>query len=162
MINEKKFKNTIGDFLIAMLLSGRNVKNFREIINDREIARFKKESVRSTLSRLRQNGYIKKSEKGWIVTSKGKVYGNRENLFSYFISPFGDKSPSNTIISFDIPGPQRYIRDWLRNQIKIYNYKMIHQSLWIGSGPLPQEFLKRLIKLKIKDNIKIFTVKKSI
>lgn len=152
--------NSIGDLLIATLLSGKSMKRFHSIIREREIARHKKESVRATLFRLNKNGYLNKSEDGWSVTLKGKQYAHRVLLLSYLPSPFNQKSISNTIISFDIPGPQRKIRDWLRNQIKIYNYKMIHQSLWFGPGPLPQEFLIRLKKLKIREYIKIFNIKK--
>ncbi len=153
-------KHSIGDFLIAMLLSGKSIKNFYAIIHEREMARFKKESVRSSLSRLDRKGYLNKTEEGWLLTSSGKTYAERKFLLSYLPSPFNNKSPSNTIISFDIPGPQRHLRDWLRNQIKIYNYKMIHQSLWLGPGPLPKNFLKKLNQLKIRKNIKIFAVKK--
>lgn len=35
---------------------------------------------------------------------------------------------------------------------------MLQQSLWIGPGPLPEEFIKRLKDLKIKDCIKIFKI----
>jgi hypothetical protein len=37
---------------------------------------------------------------------------------------------------------------------------MLQQSLWLGPGPLPQEFLKRLNELGIRENIKIFPIKK--
>jgi DNA-binding transcriptional regulator PaaX len=152
--------NSIGDFLIAMLLSGKSIRRFNAIIREREFERYKKESVRSSLSKLCKKGYLDKSPDGWIITPKGRVYAKRKFLLAYLSSPFENKSPANTLISFDIPGPKRAIRDWLRNQIKIYNYKMMHQSLWLGPGPLPQDFLKRLIQLKIRENIKIFKVEK--
>ena len=160
MINKTTLGNSIGDLLIATLLSGKSIKRFHSIIREREITRYKKESVRATLFRLNKNGYLNKSQDGWSVTTKGKLYAHRILLLSYLPSPFNEKSIQNTIVSFDIPGPQRKLRDWLRNQIKIYNYKMIHQSLWLGPGPLPQEFLVRLKKLKIRENIKIFNIEK--
>jgi DNA-binding transcriptional regulator PaaX len=151
---------SISDLLIATLFSNRNVKTFRSILNEQKFKKYKKESVRVSLSRLNKKGYLENSNKKWSVTQKGIIYAEKINLHSYIISPFEKDSPENTIISFDIPGPQRSMRDWLRNQIKIFNYKMLHQSLWLGPGPLPDTFLKRLEELKIRKNVKIFTIKK--
>lgn len=154
------FKPTIGDLLIATLLSNRNIKTFRSILRKREFERFKKESISVSLSRLNKKGYLKKNENGWSLTKKGIARSKKIYLVSFIPSPFKEKSPANIIISFDIPGPQRSTRDWLRNQIKIFNYKMLQQSLWIGPGPLPTVFLKRLEELEIRKNIKIFPIKK--
>lgn len=151
-------KDSLVDYLIAMLASGKNIKRYYEIIRKREISRYKKESVSVALSRLNKKGYLKKSAGGWSLTSSGKIYYNKTILLSYIESPFNKKSEIKTIVSFDIPGPQRHIRDWLRNQLKIFGYKMIQQSLWAGPGPLPKEFLKRLKKLKIHENIKVFAL----
>ena len=52
------------------------------------------------------------------------------------------------------------MRRWLRNQIKIFGYKMLQQSLWLGPGPLPPAFLKRLEDLKIRKNVKTFKITK--
>ncbi|MEK7088518.1 MAG: hypothetical protein AAB913_00110 [Patescibacteria group bacterium] len=153
-------KPTIGDLLIATLLSNRNIKTFRSILKKREFERFRKESISVSLSRLNKKGYLKKNEDGWSLTQKGILLSKKTYLVSYISSPFKENSPINTIISFDIPGPQRSTRDWLRNQIKIFNYKMLQQSLWIGPGSLPFVFLKRLEELKIRKNVKIFSIKK--
>ena len=150
----------IGDLLIATLLSNRNIKTFRSILKKREFERFGKESVAVSLSRLHKKGYLKRTEDGWSLTQKGILRNKKTYLISYISSHFKENSPVNTIISFDIPGPYRSTRDWLRNQIKIFNYKMLQQSLWIGPGPLPSIFLKRLEELKIRKNIKIFSIKK--
>jgi len=155
------FSNTIGDLLIATLLSGKNIKTFRSILHKREFERFRKESVQVSLSRLTKNGYLKKTNNSWSLTQKGILRNQKTYLTSHIPSPFKENSPANTIISFDIPGPQRSTRDWLRNQVKIFNYKMLQQSLWIGPGPLPSTFLKRLEELGIRKNIKIFSIKKN-
>lgn len=154
------FKESIGDLIVAMLLSNKNSCRFRKIIREREFARYKKESIQVSLSRLNKKGYLDNSPSGWSLTKKGKLLANKTLLFSYIPSPFNKNPPSNTIISFDIPGPKRLTRDWLRNQIKIFGYKMLQQSLWLGPGPFPNDFLKRLNDLEIRDNIKIFPIKK--
>ncbi len=161
IINMRKItstKDSLVDYLVAMLSSGKNIKRYHEIIRKREVSRYKKESISVALSRLNKKGYLKKSKGGWSLTPSGKVYYNKTMLLSYIESPFNKNSEIKTIVSFDIPGPQRHMRDWLRNQLKIFGYKMIQQSLWVGPGPLPKEFLKRLKELKIHENIKVFTL----
>lgn len=160
MRSGKIIRETISDLLIALLCSGRNPVAFRSILRQREINRYKKESVQISLSRLKKKGYISHSNQGWIISEKGKLYSKNLHLLSYIPSPFNGKTSSNTIVSFDIPSPDRRIRDWLRNQLKVFNYKMLQQSLWVGPGPLPDEFLERINELKIKENIKLFNVQK--
>lgn len=153
---------TISDLLLATLCSGRSVKRFHAIIREREFKRYKKESVRMTLSRLNKKGCLINSGDGWKATKKGKHRLTEIELFSYLSSPFEEKSPDKTIISFDIPELERRKRNWLRNQIKIFNYKMLQQSVWMGPGPLPKVFLEKLIKLEIRKNVKIFSITKKI
>lgn len=149
---------SIGDLLLATLASARNTRRFRSLLRDRKIKKYKDKTLRVTLSRLKEKGYITKSSNGWLITNKGKDRISREELYGYFPSPFLKDAASNTIISFDIPERSRVLRNWLRNQIKIFGYKMLQQSLWIGPGPLPPYFLKRLVNLKIKENVRIFKV----
>ncbi len=154
---------SIGDLLIATLFSGKNTKTFHKILSEQEFKRYKKESVQVTLSRLHKKGYIDYSSKSWSLTTRGHRFAKNVRLLSYLSSPFKKDSSDTTIISFDIPEPNRKMRNWLRNQIKIFGYKMLQQSLWIGPGPLPAPFLKRLEELKIRKNVKIFSrVKKNI
>ncbi len=156
----KEFETTIPDILIAMLFSGKSIKNFKSIIRERKLERYKTGSVRVALSRLSKNGYIHNTKNGWQISASGVKYIDTIKKFSYIQSPFKNEAVFSTIVSFDIPGPERKVRDWLRNQLKKFNYKMLQQSLWIGPGPLPTKFLERLEILKIRKCIKIFKIKK--
>jgi len=158
--NVEEGLQSISDLLIAMLSSSKNSKRFHVIIREREFARYKKESVQVSLSRLNKKGYITNSNGEWNITLKGQEYYKFNNRNEYTSSPFKKGEDNNTILSFDIPENDRKTRNWLRNQLKIFNYKMLQQSLWLGPGPLPQEFLKRLRDLKIRENVKIFTIAK--
>jgi len=158
MSYEESYSESLMDLLIATLLSGRSVRRFRSILFERKLKRYKKESVRVALSRLRSKGFVNNSALGWSITKKGKTHIKKNRLLSYIKSPFGENQSSHTIISFDIPENTRMIRSWLRNQIKIFGYKMLQQSLWIGPGPLPPSFLKRLEDLNIRKNIKTFKI----
>lgn len=154
------FSQSIGDLIVATLLSGRSSYQFRKILREREFARYKEDSVRNSFSRLHRKGYLNNIEGNWSLTQKGKNYGNRNFLFSYIPSPFKKNQQENVIISFDISETERVKRNWLRNQIKIFGYKMLQQSFWIGPGPLPSNFLKRLEELKIRKGVKILSINK--
>ena len=155
-----RYLGSLTDLLIATLASGRNTRLFHKILREREFKRYKKESVRVALSRLHKKGYVENLSLGWSATRKGREYLKRTRLLGYIASPFKENQSVHTIISFDIPEKNRFIRHWLRNQIKIFGYKMLQQSLWIGPGPLPSSFLKRLENLNIRKNIKTFKITK--
>ena len=159
-IRKESYTESLTDLLLATLGSARNVRRFRSILFERKLKRYKKESVQVALSRLRVKGYIEKSEKGWCIAMKGKKRAEEKYLLSYIVSPFKKDSPQNTIISFDVPVHSNILRNWLRNQIKIFGYKMLQQSLWVGPGPLPYQFMKRLEDLKIRKNVKTFKISK--
>jgi DNA-binding transcriptional regulator PaaX len=152
---------SIGDLLIATLCSVRNTRKFHSIIRKREFNRYNKESVRVALSKLHNKGYVDNSVSGWSITKKGKKYSQNVKPLSYITSPFTGNSQPSMIISFDIPENNRAVRHWLRNQIKIFGYKMLQQSLWIGPSPLPSVFLKRLEDLNIRKNVKTFKITKA-
>jgi DNA-binding transcriptional regulator PaaX len=62
------------------------------------------------------------------------------------------------IIIFDIPENKKRVRDWIRRQIKFWDFEMIQKSVWMGYGPLPKEFSRRLKILKCENGVKIFNV----
>jgi DNA-binding transcriptional regulator PaaX len=154
------FRESLTDLLMATLFSARNTHRFRSILSQRKFNRYKKESVRVALSRLHKKGYVENSNCNWSITKRGEKYIRDNHLFTYISSPFKENTLANMIISFDIPEKDRIKRHWLRNQLKIFSYKILQQSLWIGPGPLPQSFLKRLEDLNIKKNIKTFKITK--
>ncbi|MBP6884485.1 MAG: hypothetical protein KBC17_01510 [Candidatus Pacebacteria bacterium] len=152
--------HTLTDTIIAFLTSARSTREFHRILRERGKTRYKAASVNSTLTRLKNKKYIEKTEAGWQLTEIGKKISKRENIFDYIPSPFKNDDIKNCIVSFDIPVKDRIKRDWLRGQLKLFNYVMLQQSLWLGPGPLPKEFSERIKKLGIKDKVKIFVVQK--
>ena len=112
------------------------------------------------------NQHIYRLHKKGIVDSHNSfIRIHRHNLRKFSVSRHSimrDIFPNKTekvLISFDIPQTKKKIRDWLRNQIKYWDFKMIHQSLWLGYGPLPKEFNDRLKQLGIDKNVRIFKVR---
>ncbi len=152
---------SISDLLIAFLSSSRSSYQFHKILNERSVARYKKESIHTSLYRLKNTGHVANRNGYWSATEKGrdrKLYKDAD-LLSYIPSPFNTDADPVNIVAFDIPEKDRRKRNWLRNQLKIFGYKMLQQSLWLGPGPLPQDFLKRLVILKLRDRVKIFATK---
>lgn len=150
---------SLSDLIFAILGSARSTRRLNLILSERKIRKYKKGSVEVALSRLKKKGFVENSTSGWSMTKTGKTKFKNIQQLSYIASPFKADSAQNTILSFDVPETDRILRNWLRNQLKIFGYKMLQQSLWIGPRSLPQKFLKRLVDLKIRKNVKIFRIK---
>ena len=153
---------TITDHLIAFLFSARSTRIYRKILWSRMYARKKgltKAAFHQKIYRLRK--------KGIIETKDDYIFVRRKNLLAFlakrnsFIKDFCPDKTQKVLVSFDIPEIKRKTRDWLRNQMKYWDFQMIHKSLWLGYGPLPKEFYDRLKYLNIRSDIRIFRIKKS-
>lgn len=154
-----KDEATLGDHIIAFLGSARNSGIYNRIIFERVSERrksAKRSSVYSELARLKRNGFIEKTDAGWKLTQAGHTSFSKNRVVNHIASPFPPKSPDKILLSFDIPETERNLRDWLRNQLKIFGYRMVQQSLWVGPGPLPKEFDVRIKELNIKSRIRVF------
>ncbi len=148
----------ITNLLIALLGSARSSYRFNTILRNRAFARQKASSVRVALTRLHRKGLVLSSETGWSLSKQGQQQFAEQNRFTLIPSPFKNLPTQRLLISFDIPQSKRRVRDWLRAQLKIFSYQLIHQSLWIGPGPLPKAFHLQVQELEIKDCLKIFKV----
>ncbi|MFZ2038502.1 MAG: hypothetical protein WAV11_00995 [Minisyncoccia bacterium] len=150
-------RNSIAHHTLAFLLSARGSSRYKKLLRS-DPNNIINGGSRTTLSRLKENYYAEKDGSQWKITQKGR--GELERLSSLYItSPFEQNSTKNTIVAFDIPENSRKIRAWIRNQLKIFDYTMLQQSLWFGPGPLPKEFFDRLKYLNIRENVKIFNVR---
>lgn len=122
-----------------------------------DFLRFNKSSFRSAICRLRQKGYISHEDECWIITELGINYIDKcENSLKQFESPFGKNCKRNLILIFDIPESKKVERDWLRWQLKKFQYKLIQRSVWVGPSPLPHDFKKYLKFIKLQQYIKTF------
>lgn len=104
--------------------------------------------------RLRKRGLIRISDNRFELTQKGIDYWNYKRIF---VKPSGN---TKIICIFDIPEHQKKAREWLRTQLKLWNFKMIQKSVWIGQGPFPKEFKDRLKFMSISRGVKTFKISK--
>lgn len=148
------------DLIIAMLESGKSSYQFHRILRERKFNRYKKESVRVALSRLSQKGYVENSPKGWLITQKGREYYKHIHMFNYISSPFVKNSPQTILIAFDIKESDKVVRNWIRNQIKIFGYEQLQKSVWVGPGPIPKSFIEKLQAFGVRKYVEIFTIER--
>jgi len=152
----------VADILEELLSIKLNYKGIP--VNIFGIPRFKEYyygSVKSATNRLKKRGFIHKGDSGWSLTHKGIEYAkDRLRPTQKFESPFDNKAPKNLLMMFDIPQDKTVYRNWLRGQLREFDYIMVQKSVWVGPSPLPKEFVKFLDDLKIRGCIKTFKLAK--
>lgn len=149
---------SFSDLIISYLLSSRSVriqkKVLYELVQKRRI--LNKQVFNNNLYRLKQKGILNFDSKKDIFVNKNTL--NQYMLFSKIeVVPKGD---TKVMVLFDIPEKKRKIRNWLRTQLKMWNFEMIQQSVWLGGGSLPKEFSTRLHDLGVGECVKIFPIRK--
>ena len=77
-----------------------------------------------------------------------------------FRSSFKKDSPKNLIVVYDIPEEKKKERDWFRRNLKRFGYILIQRSIWVGPSPLPENFIKYIKEIGLKDKIKVFKLAK--
>ncbi len=123
---------------------------------------YKKQSISNSIYRLKQQGYISYERDCIILLPKGRKYvENKKARLMTFDSPFKKGASKDLLVMFDIPEDMKAEREWFRFQLRLYGYKMIQRSVWVGPSPLPKEFLDYVKSLKLKDCIKTFKLAKS-
>lgn len=147
---------SFSDFIISHLLSCRSIriqkKVLYELVQKRRMLNQK--TFNSNLHRLKKKGILSFDSEKNILINKNNL--KRHTLFRMIQErPEGD---IKVMVLFDIPERKRKIRNWLRLQLKLWEFKMIQQSVWLGKGPLPKEFAGRLNLFGISKCVKILKV----
>ncbi len=152
-----EYSSTISELIMSHLLSARSSHRQKKILWEMVHKRVKtsKENYRQNLHRLSKKGYIEKKDDGYLLTAHGKATF-RDPHRPIHVRNRKDKK---IVIIFDIPEQKKKTREWLRSQIKWWGFKMIQKSVWIGHGPLPTDFKKRLKDLGIENSVLMFAIK---
>lgn len=117
----------------------------------------------SLLTRLKNEGLIEKSKNKqgtlWRATVAGleklTLLKEKEMLYN---TESDDKSK---IIAFDVPEREKMKRHWLREALRIMNFRMLQKSLWIGKNKIPEAFLEDLRRKNILSYVHIFEVSRA-
>ena len=140
-----------------------NYKGVR--VNFLGLPQFKKYSsgsLRGTMSRIEKDGLLEYDKDFYLqITPKGKNYIQRKiDSLKQFDSKFSKDEPKNLIVMFDVPEAKKAEREWLRWQLKKFNYVMIQKSVWVGPSPLPKDFLDYIESINLKESLKTFKLAK--
>lgn len=154
-------ENTLSDHIIAFLLSARSTGLYKKILWERLQKRrknLKLATFRQNLYRLRKKGIV--IDHGETINISKHYALKLKNNHRSIIKNSLPGNSEKILVSFDIPETKKKTRDWLRNQLKFWDFKMVQKSLWVGPGPLPQDFNNRLKILGISDDVKVFKTQK--
>ncbi|MCK5332863.1 hypothetical protein KAJ41_03305 [Candidatus Parcubacteria bacterium] len=119
-----------------------------------------KQRFSQLIYRLKKNGYINiknlKNNQGIALTKKGA-----ERVLKVKLKASGKKKRSDgkwQMIIFDIPENKRYLRDLLREQLRLLEYKMLQQSIWICPYDIQRETEFLLRTHSIDPYVKLFLI----
>lgn len=112
------------------------------------------------MSRLKRQGYVKETEKGWELTPKGRIEIIKIILWKKLENKKWDGKWR--LIIFDIPEMSRRDRDFLRRELKWIGFTELQKSVWIFPYDMEKELmaLLKLWKLEFKGDIRFLVVEK--
>lgn len=123
---------------------------------------FSPRTFSAILSRLRRQGLVSRRgtrrRASWSLTPNGKAAVTS----SSDRDPFADLPPRDQVlrlVAFDIPERERKKRDAIRRQLLSCDYRPLQRSVWIGYRPLPDDFLKLLDALNLREYVHILTIR---
>jgi DNA-binding transcriptional regulator PaaX len=150
------YKTTFADELIAFLFSCRSTSIRKKILWERMQEKYKisGNTYYQNIFRLKKRGILEDKNGILCLSQKGKIF---------FQNPYRKitKKPiknNKILVIFDIPETKKKVREWIRGQIKEWDFEMVQKSVWIGYGPLPSEFTERLKFLKVDNGVKIYNL----
>jgi DNA-binding transcriptional regulator PaaX len=91
---------------------------------------------------------------------KNILYTPKRPYLRSFVSAFKKDEPKNLLLIYDVPEERKKERDWLRRQLKNFDFIMIQRSVWVGPSPLPTQFTLYLKMIGLQNKFKTFKLAK--
>ncbi len=120
-----------------------------------------KQKFSQLIYRLKKNGYIKiknlEQNEGVMLTKRGA-----EKVLKVKLKTERKKRRSDEkwqMIIFDIPEEKRFLRDLLREKLRLLEYKMLQQSIWVCPYNVQKETELILRKHSLDLYVKLFLIK---
>lgn len=130
----------------------------------------KRRVFQSTLTRLRQQGFIVHRERGgkkrWGITKTGfeklrlLEKKKKDPFSSAHVCYDGKREPGIVIITFDVPEKEKRKRQWLRECLRLLQFRKLQKSVWTGTQGVPEDFVYALRERKMLDYVHILAVSK--
>ena len=127
-------------------------------VTNKRTSKFKEITIRQSIRRLQKQGFVEKKGLKFVLTIKG------QELARYII---GRKNVQMRkwdrkyrVVIFDIPENKRKIRNWLREELYLLDYKKLQESVLIGKYALPDDLIEEIKKYKIGNYVNYLLVDK--
>lgn len=119
-----------------------------------------KREIQRRINKLKNQGYLRETEKGLEITPKGRIEMIKVILWKKLKAKKWDGKWR--LIIFDIPEMSRRDRDFLRRELKWIGFWELQKSVWIFPYDMEREMmtLLRLWKLEFKGDIRFAVVEK--
>ena len=112
------------------------------------------------VSYLKRKGYIKiknlEAKQGVMLTKKGMEKVLKVKLRTRPRKKRRDKKWQ--MIIFDIPEKKRFLRDLLRENLRILDYKILQQSVWVCPYDVLKETEKIIRRYSLDNYVKLFLI----
>ncbi|KKP92528.1 MAG: Transcriptional regulator, PaaX family [Candidatus Moranbacteria bacterium GW2011_GWE1_36_7] len=152
---------TISSFLSPSLyadLPGGNLFAISCVSSNKRKSKFKEITIRQSIRRLQKQGFVEKKGLKFALTVKG------QELAKYIL---GRKNvqmrkwdKKYRVVIFDIPESKRKIRNWLREELYLLDYKKLQESVLIGKYALPDDLIEEIKNYKIGNYVNYLLVDK--
>ena len=114
-------------------------------------------TVSSLLVRLRREGLVARRKREgkdvWILTKRGAGRLKRD-----VVAPVPASDGISRLVIFDIPERERRKRDAIRAELIACNFTRLQKSVWMGSNPLPEDFIALVDDLRLDWKVHIFSI----
>ncbi len=127
----KEVSSGLGDFIIAMLLSGRSSKTFYQIQNQRKWNREKRMAMNKSFNNLKKNNYLKVEKNKVILTNLGERLLKQNEIINKLSEKRKKWDGKWRMVSFDIPNDLNQIRYTLRKILVSSGFLQIQKSVYI-------------------------------
>lgn len=166
-----------GDIFIAFLNAGygasygkleRELEEVKAKRVGQEIERTLREKFNRMSYVLKEDGLVEKKGRGttatFSITKKGerKLKELRRKKMKSLPDTNYPKPEGDVVVlaTFDVPEKERTKRAWLREALTNLGFSPVQQSVFVGRGRIPKQFMHDLYEIKIHEYVEIIEVGK--
>lgn len=120
---------------------------------------WKEKTLRNNISKLIKSGLVEKDikKKVYILTNEGKKFVSFVNqCFSAANKKWDGRL---RMVFYDIPMEKNNYRHWLNSSLRMFGYKQMQKSVFIGKHPLPESFIEDISSADLDSYIYLSTIK---
>jgi len=145
----------VGEAFIEVMLST-SYKGSPTILPKRTIGSY------YALRRLEKSGYVRRvagAKRRYKLTLAGRRRALKLRLYR---KPAGQQVWDGKwrVLIFDVPERRRAARDFLRRELRLFEFKQLHRSVWVSPFDIPANFQELLGEAGLKFDTRLLIVEK--